>query len=112
MTGGKVCPNNLAVHILRKRNPCLILFLELESESEVAQSYPTLCNSMDTRLLCPWDFLDKSTGVGCHFLLQGIFPTQGSNPGVPHCRHALPSEPPGKSLVGTSHMYIMSITTF
>ena len=42
-----------------------------ESESEVAQSCPTLCNPMDTRLLCPWDFLGKSTGVGCHFLLQG-----------------------------------------
>ena len=26
-----------------------------------------------TRLLCPWDFLGKKTGVGCHFLLQGIF---------------------------------------
>ena len=39
-----------------------------------------------TRLLHPWDFLDKSTGVGCHFLLQGIFPTQGSNPGLLHCR--------------------------
>jgi len=32
------------------------------------------------RLLCPWDFLGKNIGVGCHFLLQGIFPTQGSNP--------------------------------
>ena len=42
-----------------------------------------------TRLLCPWDFLGKSTGVGCHFLLQGIFPTQGSNPGLPHCRQTL-----------------------
>ena len=38
------------------------------------------------KLLCPWDFQGKSTGVGCHFLLQGIFPTQGSNPGVSHCR--------------------------
>ena len=28
----------------------------------------------------------KNTGVGCHALLQGIFPTQGSNPGLPHCR--------------------------
>ena len=28
----------------------------------------------------------KNTGVGCHALLQGIFPTQGSNPGPPHCR--------------------------
>ena len=32
------------------------------------------------RLLCPWDSPAKNTGVGCHFLLQGIFPTQGSNP--------------------------------
>ena len=44
---------------------------------------------MDTRLLRPWDFLGKSTGVGCHFLLQGFFPTQGSNPGLPHCRQTL-----------------------
>ena len=28
--------------------------------------------------LCPWDFPGKNTGVGCHFLLQGFFPTQGS----------------------------------
>ena len=27
--------------------------------------------------------------MGCHFLLQGIFPTQGSNPGLPHCRQTL-----------------------
>ena len=32
-----------------------------------------------TRLLCAWDFLGKNTGVGCHFLLQGIFPTQKWN---------------------------------
>ena len=32
-----------------------------------------------TRLLCPWGSPGKSTGVGCHFLLQGNFPTQGSN---------------------------------
>ena len=31
----------------------------------------------------------KNTGVGCHFLLQGIFPTQGSNSGLPHCRQRL-----------------------
>ena len=31
----------------------------------------------------------KNTGVGCHALLQGIFPTQGSNPGLPHCRWIL-----------------------
>ena len=58
-------------------------------QSEVAQSCPTLWDLMDTRLLRPWDFLGKSTGVGCHFLLQRIFPTQGSNPGLPHCRQTL-----------------------
>ena len=42
-----------------------------------------------TKLLRPWDFQSKSTGVGCHFLLQGIFPTQGSNPGPSHCRQML-----------------------
>ena len=35
-----------------------------------------------TRLLCPWNFRDKETGVGCHFLFQGIFLTQGSNPSL------------------------------
>ena len=38
------------------------------------------------RLLCHWDFPGKSTGVGCHFLLQGIFLTQGSNLGLLHGR--------------------------
>ena len=37
---------------------------------------PGLCSS---RLLCPWDSPGKNTGVGCHFLLQGVFLTQGSN---------------------------------
>ena len=41
------------------------------------------------RLLCPWDFPDKNIGVGCHFLLQGMFLTQGSNLGLPHCRQKL-----------------------
>ena len=35
----------------------------------------------------------KNTGVGCHGLLQGIFPTQGSNPGVQHCRRIPPRKP-------------------
>ena len=38
------------------------------------------------RLLCPWDFPGKNIGVGCHFILQGIFLTQRSNPGLLHCR--------------------------
>ena len=42
-----------------------------------------------TRLLSPWNFPGKSTAVGCHFLLQEIFLTQGLNPGLPHCRQTL-----------------------
>ena len=37
------------------------------------------CGLSPTRLLCPWDSPGKNTGVGCHALLQGIFPTQGWN---------------------------------
>ena len=33
----------------------------------------------DHQALCPWNFPGKNTGVGCHALLQGIFPTQGMN---------------------------------
>ena len=42
-----------------------------------------------TRLHRPWDSPGQNTGVGSLFLLQGIFPTQGSNPGLPHGRHNL-----------------------
>ena len=37
----------------------------------------------------PGDSPGKNIGLGCHALLQGIFPTQGSNPGLPHCRQIL-----------------------
>ena len=40
-------------------------------------------------LLCPWDSPGKNTGECCHSLLQGIFPTQGSNPCPPRCRQIL-----------------------
>ena len=45
----------------------------------VIQSCPTLRphRLQPTRLLCPWDSPGKNAGVGCHFLPQGIFPTQG-----------------------------------
>ena len=42
-----------------------------------------------TRLLCPWESPGKNTGVDSCSLLQGIFPTQGSNPGLPYCRWIL-----------------------
>ena len=60
----------------------------------VTQLCLTLCDPMDytaqpTRLFCPWISLGKNIGMSCHFLLQGIFLTQGSNPGLLHCRQML-----------------------
>ena len=40
-------------------------------------------------LYSPWNSLGQNTGVSSLSLLQGIFPTQGSNPGLPHCRGIL-----------------------
>ena len=61
-------------------------------QREVAQSCLTLCDPIDCSL--PGSSVHgilpgNSTEVGCHFLLQGIFLTQGSNPGLPHCRQTL-----------------------
>ena len=52
----------------------------------VAQSCPILCDSMDCS---PWNSSGQNTGVGTCSLLQGIFPTQESNPGLPHCRQVV-----------------------
>ena len=51
-----------------------------------------ICDPMDCSLLgssVHGDSPGKNTGVGCHVLLQGIFPTQGLNPDLPHCRQIL-----------------------
>ena len=58
-----------------------------------------------TRLLCPWDFLSKSTGVGCHFLLQEIFLTQGSKPGLLRCKQMLyPLNHQGSTSIANPHL--------
>ena len=52
----------------------------------------TLCDPMDRSLpgsSIHGDSPGQNTGLGCHALLQGIFPTQGPNPGLPHCRQIL-----------------------
>ena len=58
----------------------------------VTQLCPTLCDLVDCSP--PGSFVHgdcpgNNTGVGCHAFLQGIFPIQGSNPGLPHCRQIL-----------------------
>ena len=59
---------------------CCCLFSSVISDSVQPHGlYPT-------RHLCPWDSPGKNPGVGCHALLQGIFPTQRLNLGLLHCR--------------------------
>ena len=58
-----------------------------ESESE---SCSVMSNSLRPHgLYSPWNSPGQNTGVGSHSLLQGIFPTQGLNTGLPHCRRIL-----------------------
>ena len=89
MFSGILAPNNCIC--------CAELCLE-------AQLCPTLCSPTDCSLpgsSFHGDSPGENTGVGCHALLQGVFPPQGSNPGFSHCRQidALPSEPPGKPAI-------------
>ena len=74
--------------------------------AKLLQLCPTLrpYGMLPAGFLCPWDFPGKNIGVGCHFLLQGIFPTQGSNLHLLYLLHwqtsSLPLAPPGKTIKG------------
>ena len=59
-------------------DPVSATMLQLINLSVVTDSLQ-LYGLEPTRLLCPWNSSGKNTGVGCHSLLQGIFPTQGLN---------------------------------
>ena len=59
--------------------------MKSEVKVKVTQLCPTLCDPMDSS----WNSPGQNTGVGSLSLFQGIFPTQGSNPGLPHCRQIL-----------------------
>ena len=67
------------------------LVIESESCSVVSDSF------LPHGLYSPWNSPGQDTGVGRLSFLQGIFPTQGLNPGLPHCRGLplFPAEPPG-----------------
>ena len=80
---------------IQQWRPGLFLSASSVTPSGSSVSHAVVCDSLrprglqPPRLLCPWNPPGKNTGVGCHFLLQGIFPTQGSNPGLLHCRQIL-----------------------
>ena len=68
-----------------------LYYVSNENESDNCSVMSDSLQPMDyfASLLCPWNSPGKNTGVGCHFLLQGNFLTQGSNPGLLHCRQIL-----------------------
>ena len=59
-------------------------------ELVVCESHSVVSDSLRPHGLCsPWNFPGHNTGVGNLFLLQGIFPAQGSNPSISYCRQIL-----------------------
>ena len=62
------------------------------------------------RIYSPWTSLGKNTGVGGCSLLQGIFPTQGSNPGLPHCRQILYQKPKNTGVGSLSLLHGVFLT--
>ena len=83
---------------------CIFVYVHPKS----LQLCQTLCDP--TRLPCSWDFPGKNTGMGCHALLQRIFPTQESNPRLLCLLHgqlgSLPLMPPGIVIYLTIWIYI------
>ena len=68
----------IPVHLVSERTP-----------SKESESCSDMTDSSRTENSCLWNSPLKNTEVDCHFLLQGIFPTQESNPGLLHCRQFL-----------------------
>ena len=81
--GSTVSPELLLGDFQRRRPPSVPKHVKVK----VAQSCPTLCDP--NGLYTPRNSLGQNIGVGSISLLQGIFPTQGLNPGLPHCRQTL-----------------------
>jgi len=80
--------NNSSLHV-SSTNLVQILFLVFYEKSE-SESHSVVSDSLQPHgLYSPWNSPGQNTGVGSHSLLQGIFPTQGSNPGLLHCRQSL-----------------------
>ena len=72
------------------RSQCMWKCRLPKSESSSSESHSVMSDSLQPHgLYSPWNSPGQNTGEGSLSLLQGIFPTQGSNPGLPHCRQIL-----------------------
>ena len=92
--------------------PVVMYGCERLDHKESCESHSVMSDSLRPHeLYCPWNSPGQNTEVGSLSLLQGIFPTQGSNPGLPHCRQILyqlshqPPMPFNVEPIGKSPMY-------
>ena len=74
--------------------------------SDMSDSVTPSLDCKPTRFLCSRNFAGENTGMGCHFLLQGIFPTQGSNPSLLSLLHWQANSFPRSHLGGKPHRAI------
>ena len=83
----------------------------LDASVLVTQSCPILCDPLSPPgSTVHGDSPGKNTEVGCHALLQGIFPTQGSIPGLLRWQaDSLPSEPPGKPKLAPGYTFLCGL---
>ena len=84
-SGWEMEPRDLALVRFPRNRCCCSTYVSHSVTSDSLQP----CGLYPTRILCPWDFPGKNTGVGCLFLLKGIFLDQKSKPGVSCCRQIL-----------------------
>ena len=82
-----------ACYSMSGSNCCFLTCIQISQEAvkvKWRESLSVVSNSLRPQgLYSPWNSLGQNTGVGSLSVLQGIYPTQGSNPGLPHCRQIL-----------------------
>ena len=96
--------------LLHSRFSLVIYFIPACKVASVVFNFLWPYGLCPSRLLCPWGSPGKNTGVGCHGLLQGIFPTQGSNPHLLNLLHwqvgSLPLASSGKPILYLNSVYM------
>ena len=102
------------LHFLPQHSPGQVSVLQISVTRSVMRGSLQPCGQQSTRLFCPWDSPDKNTGVGCHFLLQEIFQTEGANPSLLHWQvGSLLTELPGKpGQVGNAIILMIKMSLF
>ena len=90
-----------------RKSSILMEYVHVFSHSVVSNSWQPY-ELQPARLFCLWDFPDKNTGAGCHFLLQGIFLTQGPNLRLLYLLHWQADSLPLRCL-GSPSMFTVSV---